>query len=127
MTAAFLSACSTQDEQPVEPERFDMTVEVAVAPGHVTGVDGGGCAGDGRLSGLREGAYVTVSDAVGATVGAGNLEQGVIGSDQRCTLSSSISVIEGSDFVEVEVGDYGSVTRSVEEARREGVGIGFGF
>lgn len=104
-----------------------MRVNVQVAPNFVVGVDGGGCAGEGRGGGLREGAYVTVSDAVGAKVGAGNLERGTINSDRSCTLTATVPVAVGTDFYDVEVGSYGAVTRSAEQAQSEGVGIGFGY
>lgn len=123
---ALVTGCSTE---PVveQPDQFTMTVSVQVAPGRVAGIDGGGCAGTDRLAGLREGAYITVRDAVGTTIGAGNLRRGTLNTDQSCTLTANPVVNAGSDFVAVEIKGFAPITRAAAEAERDGVGIGFGY
>lgn len=86
-----------------------------------------GCEGSGYLSGIRDGAFVSVADATGHKVGASTFTASRLQPDGSCNLWAYPNVVLGSDFYDVSVAGEDPVTVTATEAQHEGVGIGFGF
>jgi hypothetical protein len=71
---------------------------------------GSGCAGQGGYSDIASGAAVTITNATGAMVALGRLEDPQLASLGECTFSFSVpDVPAGDGFYGVEVSHRGSV------------------
>lgn len=137
MAALALVGCSSSSEgspaaasaaatTTAEPTSFTMTIMGKIAAGRSeAGPDG--CQGSLFLSGIRGGAYISITDAAGTTVGAGNLEAGTLNAAGECVLYAYPEVKLGSDFYNISISNRDPITRAAIEARNEGVGIGYGY
>lgn len=79
------------------------------------------------LAPFRVGAPVSVTDAVGTTVGAASLGEGTLNAVGECELWFRPEVKIGSDFYQIVVATATPMTVTADHARYRGVALSFGY